>query len=202
MKSALVQSLDGRVGAYRAEVQRMMDADPSGGDVDVGALYVLKDSLGAMFESAGMYQEACNEYSELEAMIENCVGGRSASMVGNEGEVDERGEGGDIGHGEIADSEGRVSPSASEGKLSYQTECSISQVAVCVLAVVCMKRRRGSSGARARSVGVCQRVTGGPARFASGECAHVAGNAVIGWRPLLATLSHCFACSVAAPYSC
>jgi len=123
VKSGLVQSLDGRVGAYRAEVRRMMmmDADPDGGPVDVGALFVLKDSLGAMFESAGMYQEACNEYSELEAMIEDCVG-RCAAVGGNDGEGDE-----------AAGAEGHVAPGGSERNPPYQAECSVSQVAVRVV---------------------------------------------------------------------
>ncbi len=103
-----------------------MDTDPEGEDVDVGALYVLKDSLGAMFESTGMYQEACNEYSELEAMIEDCVG-RCAAVVGNEGE------GGKAGHGGSAGAEGHSSPDGFERSPSYQTECSVSQVAVRVL---------------------------------------------------------------------
>jgi hypothetical protein len=104
----------------------LVDTDPEGEDVDVGALYVLKDSLGAMFESTGMYQEACNEYSELEAMIEDCVG-RCAAVVGNEGE------GGKAGHGESAGAEGHSSPDGFERSPSYQTECSVSQVAVRVL---------------------------------------------------------------------
>jgi len=111
VKSALAQSLEGRVGAYRAEVQRILGKDiGEEGDpeavVDLGALYVVKDSLAALLESVGMYQEACNEYSELEAMIEECVAGGC-------GEGREGGEA-----GQAAASWGRCNT----------TECSVSQV--------------------------------------------------------------------------
>ena len=115
VKSALAQSLEGRVGAYRAEVQRILgkrerdigeEGDPEA-VVDLGALYVVKDSLAALLESVGMYQEACNEYSELEAMIEECVAGE---VVGG-------GEGGEAGQA-----------AASWGRCNT-TECSVSQVA-------------------------------------------------------------------------
>ena len=113
VKAALAQSLEGRVGAYRAEVQKLLtpttdSSSPEGekDQVDLGALYVVKDSLAALLESAGMYQEACNEYSELEAMIEEC-----ATRMGGVKSRSEEEDG-------------------SEGARSrYTAECSVSQVA-------------------------------------------------------------------------
>ena len=130
----------------------MLEADPDTGVVDVGALYVLKDSLGALFESSGMYQEACNEYSELEAMIEDCVARSGAVRTGVEGdeagvdkgdgtrenggvqdaEADGARDGGrDVGRDRVRDvgqgEEGRAD------RLAYRSECSVSQVAVRVV---------------------------------------------------------------------
>lgn len=76
IRAALFVSMEARSTAYHNEASKIISTvvEPK---VSTNAgnclweLYLVKDSAAALFESAGMYQDAWMEYSEMEAMIED-----------------------------------------------------------------------------------------------------------------------------------